>query len=438
MAPSDTNHPLGKNLWQHTSPPGPKLDPLEGEQRVEVAVIGAGFAGLSTALHLAESGCSVAIIEAGEVGSGNTGKSGGLVAPDLVRHSPDEIEQALGPEWGKRLVNLVGSSGRQCFEVIEAHNISCDASQTGFWRPAHNVATAEKLQIRAQEWQARGFSVDYIDWDETSRRLGSPRYRGALRYADGGSLNPLAFARGLADAVINAGATIYTHSPVKNLLRHPGGWRVVTDNGQVMAKKVVLAANAGNAALHPAMKNTVIPFDIYEFATVPVIPDNRRLILPEGGSFTDTNPYIFTARYDRAGRLVSALPEFFFERSEKSLLADASRRLKQHFPALDNVSVDYLWKGTAQLNLSLMPKVYNLQDDAFAIQACNGRGVANNIVLGKEMAAALIHGNLELLSVKTETPSPILGHRFVRYMPSLLMTLAYIRNRIRVFDQFKK
>jgi glycine/D-amino acid oxidase-like deaminating enzyme len=423
-------HPaLETTLWERTSAPGPTLERLHGDKNADIAVIGAGVAGLSTALHLAEAGCSVTVIEAKEPGSEATGKSAGLIAPDFISHNPDQIESKFGEEWGGRLIKLVGTAAGQCFDLISTLNISCDAKQDGFWTPAHNADFAGKLRKRTREWQNRGYKVEFFEKERTVRSLGSPRYCGAMRFAEGGSLNPLAFSRGLADAAMRQGATLYSHSPVTKLERRGDWWRVITDNGYLDAKRVVLCANGGNSALHPAMRRTVLPLQVFEFATTTISDENRALVLHEGGSFTDKQPYMFSARYDGAGRLIAAFPDILVSRNDSRLFREAGRRLNRHFPTLCDPSVEYLWHGTAWLNPSLLPKVYDLQDGVLAIQACNGRGLANNVVLGKEVAAFMTNGSAKSLSVKLERPHKIRGHRAVRHLPSFLMTLAYLRNK---------
>lgn len=420
---------LEATLWEQTSAPGPKLERLHGDNKADIAIIGAGVAGLSTALHLAKTGCSVAVIEAREPGCEATGKSGGLIAPDFISHSPDQIESKLGEEWGGRLIKLVGSAASQCFDLISAHDISCDAKQDGFWTPAHNKDFGGKLRKRAHEWQHRGYSVEYFEKEETAQSLGSSRYCGAMLFTEGGSLNPLAFSRGLAYAAMRQGAALYSRSPVTKLERRGDRWRVLTDSGYLDAKQVVLAANGGNSALHPEMRRTVLPLHVFEFATTTFSDENRALVLHQGGSFTDKQPYMFTARYDGAGRLIAAFPDILKSRNESQLLKEACRRLHSHFPALRGPTVEFLWHGTAWINPSLLPKVYDLQDGVLAIQACNGRGLANNTVLGKEVAAFITNGSAKSLSVKFERPHKIRGYKTVRHLPALLMTLAYLRSK---------
>jgi glycine/D-amino acid oxidase-like deaminating enzyme len=234
----------------------------------------------------------------------------------------------------------------------------------------------------------------------------------------------------LAEAAIRQGAAIYSHSPVNKLACHSDGWRVVTASGHLDAKRVVLAANGGNAALHAGMKRTVLPLRVFEFATAPLSAEQRASILPQGGSFTDKHSYLFTGRYDKEGRLIGAFPDFFIKRSEKCLYGEAKRRLVRHFPILERVPIEYLWHGTAWINPSLLPKIYELGEGAFAIQACNGRGLATNTVLGKEMASALIHKNESLLSVNPELAVQIRAHCLVQMAPSILMAMAYLNDRV--------
>ncbi len=418
-------------LWEQTAPPGPEFEPLVGALKSDVAIIGAGVAGLSTALHLAEKGISVTVLEADAVGSGATGKSGGLLAPDMIRHTPCEIEQQLGQERGVRLIRMIGSSARQCFDLIQQYDLGCDSDQSGFWTPAHSNAMSEALQRRAQEWRGRGFNVRYAQAEETASSLGTDRYCGAICFADGGTLNPLAFSRSLAGVAKRQGARIYVQSPVRELSRLATGWRMRTDQGVVDAERIVLAANGGNAELHPALRCTVLPLDVFEYATIPLSQDQRSSILRDRCSFTDKQAYIFTARYDPAGRLIAAFPDFMIKRSDATLMAEAASRIGQYFPALKGTAIEYLWQGRAWINPGLLPKIYELGEGAFAIQACNGRGLTTNTVLGKEMAAALHQRNPALLSVPLEKPVPIRAHCLAQYAPSLLMLLAYIRNRSR-------
>ncbi len=413
-----------------TTPPGPELPPFVGSAVTDVAVIGAGIAGLSTALHLAEAGISVTVLEAEHAGGGATGRSGGLVAPDFVRHTPAEAEALFPGEPGRRLVHLVGSSAARCFEIIDRHGLDCHDRRAGFWAPAHSRESVDSLRDRAAQWSERGFNVRFAGADETADRLGTDYYCGALVYSDGGALNPLAFSREMAAAAIRHGAAIHAGSRVGSVARTASGWRIETPEGRLDARRVVFAANGGNSELHPKLRKTTLPLDVIEYATEPLSPDQRAGILKDGVSFTDKKPYIFTARFDAEHRLIAAFPDYPARRSEIALKQEAHTRIGRHFPALAGLDVQYLWPGRAWINSDLMPRLYEVDRDAIAVQACNGRGIAANAALGAELGRALASNDFSDLSVSLQSPRPVRGYTIARYLPALIMFLAQARNRL--------
>ncbi len=419
------------SLWSKTVRESVDCSSLIADIDAQVAVVGAGVAGLSTALHLAEAGISVVVLEAGKPGDGATGASGGLLAPDFISQTPQTIIKQFGEEAGLRLIKLVGGSARLCFDIVERHGIDCGAVNSGFYCPAHTTKFAEFLQNKAEEWRVHGYDVQYLDSEMTSRSLGTDFYHGSLTFADGGGLNPLAYARGLARASQSAGADIYCDSPVRSVSHDGTDWRLVSTNGVVRARQIVLAANGGNIHLHPALRETALPMRVYEFATAPLTPDLRASIVPEGITFTDRQPYLFTARVDESGRLVSAFPAFLTNRSRQVLLEEASRRISRYFPSLAEYPIEYLWEGTAWINPSLLPKIHSLGQGGFAIQACNGRGLAINTALGKQMADALSGGQFDQLAVTPETAKPIRGYGIARHLPALTMAAARCNSRLK-------
>jgi len=417
-------------LWSCTSQPGLQFDKYSGKATTDVAVIGGGVAGLSTALHLAEAGVSVTVLEADVPGHGASGRSGGLIAPELIRQTPLEVEHMLRDGAGTRMVQLIGSSAKFCFDLIGKHGLICESNQGGFWVPAHDPNCAERLRNRANEWLDRGFKVRYTEREETAEWLGADRYCGALVFADGGTINPLAFCRELALTALKHGAAVHAHSRVITLTRTADLWTLRTEQGELKARRIVLAANGGNANLHPQMRKTVLPLDVIEYATAPLSADQQNKILRDQVSFTDKQPYIFTARYDAERRLISAFPDFPVRRSEASLRREAITRIKQHFPALKGFEIQFLWPGRAWLNSDLLPKIYTLGQDAYAIQACNGRGLAINTALGANLAEAFVRNDFSNLPVRLEAPKPIPAYSFARYTPALLMFIAHALNKL--------
>jgi len=413
-------------LWQATAPAGPVLSALDGDAEAEVLVIGGGIAGLSTALHLAEAGVDVLLVEAGQPGDGATGQSGGLVAPDYIRHTPASIGQALGRDAGELMTRFIGESAQRSFDLIARHGIECDARQEGFYAPVHTERLAADQRAAAEQWQARGFDVNAINGAEAQARLGTTGYSGALHFAQGGWLNPLAYARGLARAAVAAGARLHVETPVDALEHVEDGWCARTAHGTIRARRVVLAANGGNARLHPAMRHAAVPLHVVEFATTPLPPELRATVLPQGGAFTDKSPYVFSARYDGDGRLISAFPQTFLVRGAQAFQNEAKRRLASCFKGFEAVEIESIWEGVAWVNSSLLPEIHDLGDGAVAIQACNGRGISINSAIGIELAQALAAGDLDTLSIRPRRPKPFPFYRAAAQLPKAMMTLAYL------------
>ncbi|MHB9881178.1 NAD(P)/FAD-dependent oxidoreductase [Pacificimonas sp. ICDLI1SI03] len=417
---------LTSSLWTATAARAPAFTSLSGDQQADVLVVGGGIAGMSTALSLAEKGIDVALVEAGQPGDGATGQSGGLVAPDYIRHSPESIRSVLGHKDAERLTGMIGRSGQHVFDLITRYGIDCGARQDGFYTPSHTPSLAEDQRRYANQWRVRGHKVSFVEGEEVRQLFGADRYCGALRFEEGGSLNPLGYVRGLARSAQLNGARVFTNSTVRALNREKDVWVCQTSSGTIRAPRVVLAANGGNAALHPAMRRTSLPLHVVQFATTPLDPSQRRAILPNGGGFTDKVPYLFTARIDNHGHLVSAFPMSFLLKGDEGYYREARSRLREHFETMRDPDIGHLWRGVAWVNTSFLPEVYDLGDDAISIQACNGRGIATNTVLGAEVAAMLATGDSESLSVRMRKPKPIRFYSAAAMLPKLLMSMAYL------------
>lgn len=419
----------GGSLWQATAPPGPILPVLENDHDAEILVIGGGIAGLSAALHLAERGLNVALVEGDAVGAGATGASGGLIAPDYIRHTPDTIGQVLGRSGGERLTRFLGTSAAWTFALARGLANASEVRDGGFWTPTHSDTLAAKQRAVAAQWSSRGHRVRFAEGVEARATLGCDRYVGALVHEQGGALNPLGLARALAGEAVRQGAALFVRSPVRSLKREGQSWVARTDGGAVSARRVILAANAGNAALHPKLARTTLPLDVVQFATAPLDTDLRRRIVPGGSGFTDKTPYVFTARYDDAGHLVSAFPASLAVLGKIAMRREAGRRLAQYFPELANVEIRFMWEGQARINTSFLPALYDLGDDALAIQACNGRGLATNAMLGQAIADFMVKGDADRLPIAPTEPEPIRFHPVARWMPRILMTAAQMQSR---------
>ena len=204
--------PWPPSLWAHVTPAGPELQPLQGSHATDAVVIGAGFTGLSTALHLRRAGIAVTVLEAMEPGWGASGRNNGQVIPTLSRPDPDDIVARHG-EAGERFVALVRDSASILFDLIREERIEAEAEQTGWIQPVHSPGRMKIAERRVAQWSKRGAPVELLSREETTRRLGSDAWFGGWWNRTGGHINPLALARGLARAVLARGGVIFADTP---------------------------------------------------------------------------------------------------------------------------------------------------------------------------------------------------------------------------------
>lgn len=419
------------SLWSQSTKRFSGRRVLDCRESTDVVIVGAGVAGLSTALHLRERGYECAVIEAGQPGDGAIGRSGGLIAPDFVIDTVSSIGKRFGPRQGERLARLIGSSAKTTFELISEYKIDCEPQQDGFVVPGMSGGVSESLAIRGEQWRSLGFPVTTLDEKETREYIGASVYRMALHFEQGGALNPLAFAIGLAETVNEMGVPVFVDSPVTALKKMGKVWRVSTAKGSMESNRVILAANGGNLHLHPALRNTSVPMSVFEFATRPLKKEERIRNMGRALPYTDRQPYLFTARLSSESRIISALPGLLTSRNADALAAEGTARLRRFYPGLGNPSVEYIWRGIAYLNRDLLPAIYTPEGglDLLAIQACNGRGIAVNTAIGKEIASLIDSGDDTNLSVPITSTRKIPFYRLAERTPAMLMTIARIKDR---------
>ncbi len=415
-APSDV-------LWHATAGDRPKRPALQGDLDTDVAVIGGGFLGFSTALHLAECGVSVVVLEQGGIAWGASGRNAGVVAPMLARGDPDDVVAKLGEEAGNRLNAIVAGAGDLVFELARRHGIECDAEQTGFLQPAHAAVALPPLERRFGQWQKRGKKVDLLVRDQTARATGSDIFAGALLDHSGGQINPVKYTRGLAAAAENDGVRIFEDTAVTGLDQTADGWLLRTRQGAVKATKVLMATNALTGSLWPRLHRSLMPLTVHQLATKPVGEDVTRRILPGRQAATDTSGHPFSFRYDADNRLISAavsmVPYGAKARMSRLIRENLARRLK-----LSEVpEEDYIWSGTAALTNDFLPRLHQLGPGLLAAIGCNGRGIALCTALGPALAGLLAEDG-EAPPLPYSEVEPISGYFLKRHGPRIYMPWA--------------
>ncbi|WP_084612666.1 FAD-binding oxidoreductase [Pseudogulbenkiania sp. MAI-1] len=201
---------LPSSAWKLTAPPPPQCSSLQETVEADVAIIGSGFTGLMTAITLREAGKTVVVVDAIEPGWGASGRNNGQVIPGL-KWDPDVVVQRYGAIQGARLVEWSGTAPTLVFETIAKHEINCFPVQNGWIQPAYTGISIETIKARCNQWARRGAPVEMIPEHELEHMLGTPIFRSAWIDRRGGSINPLAYARGLATAAIKLGVSLYTY-----------------------------------------------------------------------------------------------------------------------------------------------------------------------------------------------------------------------------------
>lgn len=394
-------------LWQDTSPePMPDLPDLEGPQASDVIVVGGGITGLSTALHLAEAGTAVTLIEAGEIPSGGSGRNVGLVNAGLWI-PPDDICEALGEADGERANAILGAAPAKVFALIERHGIACQATRSGTLHLAHNGQGERELARRAEQLQRRGAPVDLVEDEACWGMLGTRRIRRALHDHRAGTLNPVAYTRGLARAAIAAGALLYARSPALGVAREGDGWRVTTPRGSVTASRLVLATNAYSEEEWNQVRQHFFPGHFFQVASPPLSDALAGDILPQRQGAWDTRMVLSSMRRDAEGRLILGSLGRGDGRPASYVRCWADRIQRHYFPQLGRVDWECTWTGRIAFTPDHTLRLFEPAPGILAATGYNGRGITTGTVVGQGFARYLTHGDDALLPLPIRSPKPI-------------------------------
>jgi glycine/D-amino acid oxidase-like deaminating enzyme len=422
------------SLWAATAPPGPALSSLAGDVAADVVVIGAGFTGLSTAIHLRETGVDVVVVEAAEPGWGASGRNNGQVIPTLAGHDPSAMVKRHG-EAGERFNAVLRDAAQYLFDLVRKYEIPAEAEQAGWVQPVHSPGRFKLAEKRVREWSAIGAPVELLDRKAAAEMLGTDAWFGGFWNRTGGHINPLALARGMAQVALRLGAVIYERSPAVSITRDGDRWIVRTAEGSVTARALVLATNAytGEFAreLAPEVAQEVIPVLSWQMATQPISDNIAKTIIPGRQAVSDTHRELYFARWDARNRLVTGGAAVFPGAGGANLRAPIAERLKRLWPQIGDVTFDYVWSGYVGMTPDNLlkpqvpgyPRVHQLGPNGFAWVGCNGRAVALSISLGRELAKATQGTAIETLGLPMSEPKPQPFRDIVRHIAPFALPL---------------
>ncbi|WP_027579461.1 FAD-dependent oxidoreductase [Bradyrhizobium sp. Ai1a-2] len=421
------------SLWAAVTPASPDLAELTGTQQADVVVIGGGFTGLSTALHLREAGVDVAVVEAMEPGWGASGRNNGQVIPTLSRPDPEDIV-AKHHAAGERFVGLLRDSASTLFDVVNRYDIQAEQEQTGWVQPVHSPGRIKIAERRVRQWSKFGAPVELLSREQVRDMLGSDAWHGGFWNRSGGHINPLALARELTRAVLNLGGRIFARSPVESFERRNDRWVVKTAKGEVSGRALVVATNAYSGevvkSLVPKIATEVMPVLSWQMATQPLSDNVRKSIIPGRQAMSDTHGELYFARYDARNRLVTGGAVIGPGDKVARLKARVAERLQRLWPQIGEVSFDHVWNGYVGMTTDFLPRFHQLGPDAYGWTGCNGRAVALTIAIGAEFAKAVRGVPLKELALPFTEPQPIAVHGLLRKFAPLML-LVYRRRDAR-------
>ena len=422
MSPETIDWP--PSLWAAVTPQGPALPLLQGSVQADVVVIGAGFTGLSTALHLREAGVDVTVVEAAEPGWGASGRNNGQVIPTLSRPYPDDIVAKHGGS-GERFVALLRDCASTLFDVARKYQIQAEQEQAGWVQPVHSPGRIRIAERRVRQWSKAGAPVEFLSREQVRDMLGSDAWHGGFWNRTGGHINPLALARGLAHVVLDRGGRIFARSPALRFERKNNRWIVTTPQGEISARALILATNAYTGefakALAPAIAREVMPVFSWQMATEPLADAARKTIIPGRQAMSDTHGELYFARYDARNRLVTGGALMGTSDAPARLRAAVGARLKRLWPQIGDVKFDYVWNGYVGMTSDFLPRIHRLGPDAWAWTGCNGRAVALSIAIGQELAKAAQGIPEQDLALPFSEPMPWVAHGLLRRLAPLML-----------------
>jgi gamma-glutamylputrescine oxidase len=419
--------PPPRSYYAASSPESalPPRPPLDGDCRVDVAVVGAGVAGCSAALHFAQQGYDVAVLEAHRVGFGASGRSGGQLIFGLAVGQKSLIAQ-VGRENARRLFAMSVEALDLTQSLIRDHGIECD------YRPNHvHVATKPRHLEELRDWERELHDeYDYrsarlLDRAELAEHVRSERYLGGLIDSRSGHLHPLKYTQGLARAAEAAGARIFEQTTALGFAEG-GEVTVHTEHGTVRCRHLVLCANAYIGMLSPRLARRILGVGTYIIATRPMAEARARALLPSDAAIADLNWILDYFRLSADRRLLFGGRVSYSALQPPRLAESMHRRLARIFPQAADLEVEYAWGGYLDITMSRAPDFGRLAPNIFYLQGFSGHGMSLTALAGKLVAEA-VSGTAERFDVFARLPHRDFPGGVLLRRPSLVLAMLYYR-----------
>lgn len=398
-------------LWAHTAPKSAPHAPLTDHVKSDVTIIGAGFTGLRAALHLAEAGTRVTVLDAGDVAFGASGRSGGQVNPMLPFNGPTELQKILGSTYFERLTDTSLKSADALFDLIKTYQIDCQARQYGWLRVCHNARALAAARTGLAEWNKYGANMQVVTGDALTAMAGTNAYSSGVITPKGGAVQPRSLTIGLANAAKGRGARIHGQSAVTDLTKVGGKWVAKTARGSVTSDWVIVATNGYSDSLIPNLAPSIIPVTTIQIATDPLPQETIGSVLSQGHTISDSRRVIMYARREPDDRMVYGSCGTVGRNGEIGGFDWLQRDAERVFPQLKGVAWTYRWGGRIALTEDHLPHLHEPQPGLVVGLGYNGRGVAMSHVMGRVLAERVLGADAGALAFPVTDVKPMAFRR---------------------------
>ena len=418
-----------------TANAAPEHPPLRADIKVDICVVGAGFTGLSAALHLAQRGYSVVVLESQRVGWGASGRNGGQVCVGQ-RQGQEELEHKLGKQHARLLWDMAEESVALVKQLVAEHAIDCDL-KPGILHTAYKASHVDEMRQEVDKLQ-RDYDYDaarFVERDELRTMLDTDCYHAGQLFSNAAHLHPLNYALGLAEAAVKAGVRICEQSAVlrTEALGDNGaqGARLYTAEGCVQAGQVVLACNGYLDKLEPRIAGKIMPINNFVIATEPLDEDLARRLIRDDVAVADSKFVVNYYRLSADNRLLFGGGENYRRGFPSDIKNFVRKYMLEVYPQLADTRIDYGWGGTLAITLNRMPHFARVDNCTYVAQGYSGHGVAMATLGGKLLAEAL-SGTLERFDLFAKVPTPTFPGGTLLRWPGMVAGMLYYALRDRL------
>jgi len=419
-----------RNYYEASVQRDAPLPPVQGVLRVDVLVVGAGFSGLSAAIELARRGYRVAVLEAGWVCGGASGRNGGQAIAGFAGG-----QQPFETQLGRADARMAWDMSLQALDLVDARiaefGIDCDR-RFGYLYVADAARKARALEAEfAQLERDYGFATTLARGPELRALIDSPRYCAAVYERRSGHLHPLKYGLGLLRAAQRLGVQVFEHAAVRSLSR---GAELVarTDGGQISASFAVLAGNysleAHGPDVAPTINRRIMPVGTYILGTAPLGETLCQQLIPTGAAVCDNNVVLDYFRCSADHRMLFGGRVSYSQTTPPNLQRVMQRRMERIFPQLREVAVEFLWGGFVDISMNRAPDFGRVDHNIYYLQGFSGHGVALSGLAG-QLAAQAIAGQAERFDLFARLQHRNFPGGSLLRTPALVLGMAYHRLR---------